>query len=420
MSTRRSRSRQSGASAEITDAQITDLVSKLQQLIPELRARRSDKVSAAKVLQETCNYIKNLHREVDDLSDRLSELLANTDSNSAQAAIIRSLLMVWFVLSRHQRQGLPSDPFLCGPVGRVKVEADSGYNMYHLHAICGGERLFYNVSRPQKQKATSTFELRDMVDVTCPIERNCNSSEEEIPMYVLLASLSSFPALVRSVSEKENSFLIYLKLPQHSGRPLSKRAPKPVSTLIILGSGGHTAEMLNLLAVLQKERFNPRFYIAAATDNMSLQKAQLLESALAAENASRVTDTAQFMKIYRSREVGQSYITSVWTTLIAMVHALWLMIKIRPEVILCNGPGTCIPLCAIAFIFKVLGIRWSSIFYVESIARVRRLSLSGLLLYKLRMADQLFVQWPQLQRQYPLATYVEPRYLEFGDAVRLN
>uniref|UniRef100_K7LF32 UDP-N-acetylglucosamine transferase subunit ALG14 n=1 Tax=Glycine max TaxID=3847 RepID=K7LF32_SOYBN len=191
-----------------------------------------------------------------------------------------------------------------------------------------------------------------------------------------------------------------------SSRPLSKRASKPVSTLIILGSGGHTAEMLNLLVVLQKDRFNPRFYIAAATDNMSLQKAQLLENSLAAENATRVTDTAQFMKIYRSREVGQSYITSVWTTLVAMVHALWLMIKIRPEVILCNGPGTCIPLCAIAFIFKVLGIRWSLIFYVESIARVRRLSLSGLLLYKLRMADQLFVQWPQLQRQYPRATYV--------------
>ncbi|KAI4314188.1 hypothetical protein L6164_027122 [Bauhinia variegata] len=95
MSSRRSsRSRQSGvSSAEITDAQINDLVSKLQQLIPELRARRSDKVSAAKVLQETCNYIKNLHREVDDLSDRLSQLLANTDSDSAQAAIIRSLLM---------------------------------------------------------------------------------------------------------------------------------------------------------------------------------------------------------------------------------------------------------------------------------------------------------------------------------------
>ncbi|XP_052187154.1 transcription factor PRE6 [Diospyros lotus] len=92
MSSRSSRSRQS-ASSRITDDQIADLVSKLQQLVPELRHRRSDKVSASKVLQETCNYIRNLHREVDDLSDRLSELLANTDSNSAQAAIIRSLLM---------------------------------------------------------------------------------------------------------------------------------------------------------------------------------------------------------------------------------------------------------------------------------------------------------------------------------------
>lgn len=48
-------------------------------------------VSASKVLQETCNYIRSLHREVDDLSDRLSELLATSDT--AQAAIIRNLLL---------------------------------------------------------------------------------------------------------------------------------------------------------------------------------------------------------------------------------------------------------------------------------------------------------------------------------------
>ncbi|GAB4829184.1 Proteasome subunit alpha type-4 [Ancistrocladus abbreviatus] len=93
MSSRRSRPRQSGVSG-ISDDQIADLVSKLQQLIPELRRRRSsDKVSANRVLRETCNYIRNLHREVDDLSERLSQLLDSTDSDSAQAAIIRSLLM---------------------------------------------------------------------------------------------------------------------------------------------------------------------------------------------------------------------------------------------------------------------------------------------------------------------------------------
>ena len=44
--------------------------------------------------------------------------------------------------------------------------------------------------------------------------------------------------------------------------------------------GGHTAEMLNLLSMLQKDKFTPRFYIAAATDNMSLQKAHLMEKSL--------------------------------------------------------------------------------------------------------------------------------------------
>ncbi|XP_073029303.1 transcription factor PRE3-like [Primulina eburnea] len=92
MSSRRSRSRQSAGVSRISDDQISDLVSKLQQLIPEtsINRSRSDKVSATKVLHETCNYIRKLHREVDNLSDRLLELL---EMDSAQAEIIRSLLM---------------------------------------------------------------------------------------------------------------------------------------------------------------------------------------------------------------------------------------------------------------------------------------------------------------------------------------
>ncbi|KAG5536656.1 hypothetical protein RHGRI_024169 [Rhododendron griersonianum] len=104
MSSRRSRSRQAatGVSRNISDDQINELVSKLQELLPELRRSRSrsDKVlstfffyfsfSLSRVLQETCNYIRSLHRDVDDLSERLSELLATTDG--PQAAMIRSLL----------------------------------------------------------------------------------------------------------------------------------------------------------------------------------------------------------------------------------------------------------------------------------------------------------------------------------------
>ncbi|PWA48027.1 Myc-type, basic helix-loop-helix (bHLH) domain-containing protein [Artemisia annua] len=86
-------SRRSAGTPRITDEQINELVSKLQQLLPELRnRRRSNKASASKVLQETCNYVRSLHKEVDDLSDRLSQLLSTIDDDSPQASIIRSLL----------------------------------------------------------------------------------------------------------------------------------------------------------------------------------------------------------------------------------------------------------------------------------------------------------------------------------------
>ncbi|OMP03986.1 hypothetical protein CCACVL1_02220 [Corchorus capsularis] len=87
------RSRQSAGASRISDDQIIELVTKLRQLLPEIRDRRSDKVSASKVLQETCNYIRSLHREVDDLSERLSQLLTTIDADSAEASIIRSLIM---------------------------------------------------------------------------------------------------------------------------------------------------------------------------------------------------------------------------------------------------------------------------------------------------------------------------------------
>ncbi|KAK1438886.1 hypothetical protein QVD17_04698 [Tagetes erecta] len=93
MSSRRSRQSSSTGSMRITDDQIIQLISKLQQLLPGTRIQRSNKASASKVLQETCSYVRSLHREVDDLSDRLSQLLSTIDADSPEASIIRSLIM---------------------------------------------------------------------------------------------------------------------------------------------------------------------------------------------------------------------------------------------------------------------------------------------------------------------------------------
>eukprot|EP00249_Psilotum_nudum_P007221 c20408_g1_i1 orf=140-646(+) len=164
--------------------------------------------------------------------------------------------------------------------------------------------------------------------------------------------------------------------------------------------------MLNLLSVLDKHKFYPRYYIAACTDRMSLRRAQTVEDSVVEKEPNSSKQCIHYLQIYRSREVGQSYLTSVPTTLIAAVHGLWLVFCVRPNVILCNGPGTCIPICIAGFLLKVVAVKWVVIIYVESIARVRRMSLSGLILYKLQLADKFLVQWHQLHQQFPRSTFV--------------
>lgn len=70
---------------------------------------------------------------------------------------------------------------------------------------------------------------------------------------------------------------------QITGRALPAQSGvkrRPLRTLIVLGSGGHTAEMMSLVRVMDLKRYAPRHYIAGATDNMSLPRAERVEAEL--------------------------------------------------------------------------------------------------------------------------------------------
>ena len=189
--------------------------------------------------------------------------------------------------------------------------------------------------------------------------------------------------------------LVYLV----STRGQTRRGPRrsaPCRTLVVLGSGGHTAEMLALLAGMKLNNYQPRVYVAAEGDDMSVKKAEAFES--------RQNREADIRRIPRARKVLQSYVTSVFSTLFSLAYSFPLVCGVWPDLVLCNGPGTCIPLCAVAFLLKFTGLRNVRLVYVESICRVKALSLSGKLLYYL--ADHLVVQWPELQQKYPRSSYL--------------
>ncbi|XP_037813385.1 UDP-N-acetylglucosamine transferase subunit ALG14 homolog [Lucilia sericata] len=164
----------------------------------------------------------------------------------------------------------------------------------------------------------------------------------------------------------------------------------------ILGSGGHTAEMCIILqGLLQKTKdlnnYKPMKFLVANTDKTSKDKIQLTMDELK-QNVSE----DDFIYIPRAREVGQSWFTTVFTFLYALVWSFWLVFKEKPRLILCNGPGTCVPFCIAGFLSKLARRSKTKLVYVESFCRVHEISMSGRIL--LPYLDVMIVQWEPLTR----------------------
>ena len=199
-----------------------------------------------------------------------------------------------------------------------------------------------------------------------------------ITYIIYLISLTCFAVLAR---------ILYLIM--QNGRTTKKFRENPAKTIIVLGSGGHTAEMLRIIRNLNFDRYSPRIYIHARSDNLSAEKVKELE---------RDNKDYKLISISRSREVSQSYSSAIWTTISASLNSLPIAWSENPDLILCNGPGTCVPICIIAFLFKTCFVSDVKTIFVESYCRVKTLSLSGKILYYI--ADRIIVQWPYLSKPF--------------------
>lgn len=167
--------------------------------------------------------------------------------------------------------------------------------------------------------------------------------------------------------------------------------------LSVMGSGGHTTEMVRMLSELDFAKHSERAYVMAATDKISPGKVEALEA-----GEKKKAGTHEVVKVPRSREVGQSYLTSVLTTFVAFFYSFAAVWRFMPDVVLCNGPGTCVPVCVAARVIRLLCWKDIRVVYVESVARVKSLSLSGKILRFI--ADSFVVQWPELKAKYPKST----------------
>lgn len=209
--------------------------------------------------------------------------------------------------------------------------------------------------------------------------------------------------------------------------------------MILLGSGGHTGEMLRFWQSWTVTDDVELSFVL--TESRSLEKVYLFENEMLQHflieryyfgqeylpkgfevkyNSSRGDDLQNinchkdrlrinYIILPRARNINQSYFSSIFSTLTCFYAAFktfYFEICDLPDVIFCNGPGTSVPVCYILVLIDYMSnvtTKRKKIIYIESLARVERLSLSGILLYPI--ATKFIVQWRKLSLRLPRAEY---------------
>lgn len=149
--------------------------------------------------------------------------------------------------------------------------------------------------------------------------------------------------------------------------------------LFVFGSGGHAEEALRLFRSINKN-FSFEFMLEKG-DPLSEEKLKGF----------------RIFKVVPTRGKKESYLVTFFRTILCSIESVCVYFKSRPDIILSTGPGLAVP---ISFIGKIFG---KKVVFVESWSRANTKSISGKLIYSI--ADDFYVQWPEMKKKYPKSIY---------------
>jgi UDP-N-acetylglucosamine:LPS N-acetylglucosamine transferase len=156
--------------------------------------------------------------------------------------------------------------------------------------------------------------------------------------------------------------------------------------LIILGAGGHTRQMLRLVELLGNDY--EYHYVVADDDTLS---------------ATKIERPGPVYRVLQPRTKRQGVTEGTRTVLrklpMAFRQASRILAQAQPDAIIGAGPSLQIPFAVLARVHRIPHI------FIESASRPETLTLTGRLIYYLRLADRFYVQWEHHLSRYPRARY---------------
>lgn len=184
-------------------------------------------------------------------------------------------------------------------------------------------------------------------------------------------------------------------LKHHQSKVKPSKLINEKSIMTLLGSGGHTGEMIRILSTTESISHAKKLYwVISSGDSSSAIHLKKFQQDVKISNS-------QILELPRARKVGEGIISSIQSTIKTIISTFikFSQLPTFPDILIVNGPGTCVPICYFFFVMKFLGLAQTKILYIESLARVNDLSLSGKLCYLI--SDRFIVQWVKLQGKYP-------------------
>lgn len=141
----------------------------------------------------------------------------------------------------------------------------------------------------------------------------------------------------------------------------------------------------------------------AASSGGHFEQLMMLKPLMAKYDSFIITEKTAFLsgnkgtRTYYLRQVNRKEKAFLFLMAVNTLLSLRILIKEKPDYIICTGVLAMIPVCLLAKLFG------KKLIYIESFAKVNSATLTGKLLYK--CADQFYVQWEPMLQIYPQAIY---------------